>query len=68
MNVGGQIKKARKAADMTQAELAERLEVSLVTVQRYEGGQREASYVMLQRIATYTDKPLGFFFEDGEAA
>ena len=53
---------------MTQAELAERLEVSLVTVQRYEGGQREASYVTLQRIATYTDKPLAFFFEDGKDA
>lgn len=68
MDVGSRIKDARSSADMTQVELAERLEVAQGTVSRWEKNEVPITIVTLQRIAHATDKELHFFFEDGEAA
>ena len=50
-NTGIRIKAARKRADMTQSELAEKAGISLMSVRRYEHGSREPSINTLKKIA-----------------
>lgn len=58
------IREARTAADMTQAELARAVGVTLRTVQNWESGARGA-WRYLAEIADATGVPLTFFFENG---
>lgn len=46
-----EIKKARKAAKMTQDELAERIGINRATLSKYENGQIEPSMSQLEKIA-----------------
>lgn len=51
MTTGARIKEARKAAGMTQAELANRLGVSQAMVAQYESDSRKPKHKTLQKIA-----------------
>jgi transcriptional regulator with XRE-family HTH domain len=50
MNLGENIKKARKAAGVTQKELAERLQVYPKDISRWENGERTPSAIALGKI------------------
>lgn len=50
MNLGENIRKARKAAGVTQKELAERLQVYPKDISRWENGERTPSAIALARI------------------
>lgn len=49
------IKKFRKAAHLTQSQLAEKVGISLMSIRRYEAGTREPPLSVLQRIADALD-------------
>ena len=49
MNLGENIKKARKAAGVTQKELAERLQVYPKDISRWENGERTPSAIALAK-------------------
>lgn len=51
VEIGERIKAARKAAGLSQTELAKRLEKTLRTVQKYESGEIEPSIAMINAIA-----------------
>lgn len=51
MNYGANIKAARKAAGLTQKQLAERLGISFVNISQLENNQRTPNMATLQRIA-----------------
>ncbi|WP_300282241.1 helix-turn-helix domain-containing protein [uncultured Subdoligranulum sp.] len=51
MDLGSRIKKARKAANLTQAELAKYAGVATITISQYERGVREPKVDPLLRIA-----------------
>lgn len=51
VEMGERIKLARKAAGLSQTELAKRLEKTLRTVQKYESGEIEPSIAMINAIA-----------------
>jgi transcriptional regulator with XRE-family HTH domain len=55
--VGGRIRAARRTADLTQRELADRLDVSLGTIERFETGRRDpAAYLEDIAAATSADE------------
>ena len=47
--IGERIKAARKAAHLSQTELAQRLDKTMRTVQKYESGEIEPSIAMINR-------------------
>jgi len=55
VTVGGNIKKTRKAKKLTQQQLADKLDLSLMSVRRYESGERELKLDMIKRIADALD-------------
>ena len=50
MNLGENIRKARKTAGVTQKELAERLQVYPKDISRWENGERTPSAIALTKI------------------
>jgi transcriptional regulator with XRE-family HTH domain len=58
--VGRRIVQARRQLELTQAELAERIGVSLGMLDRYESGRADASQTLI-RIAEVTGKPIDWF-------
>ncbi len=65
--LGEKIKHARIAANLTQKDLAARLQCTEVMISRYELGAVVVSIEKLQKIATIVNKPMSYFFdlEDG---
>lgn len=53
--IGERIKAARKAAGLSQTELASRLDKTMRTVQKYESGEIEPSIAMINSIAKVLD-------------
>ena len=53
MNLGENIREARKAAGVTQKELAEKLSINAVTYLHYEKGQRQPSLELIADIAVF---------------
>ena len=53
--IGERIKAARKAAHLSQTELAQRLDKTMRTVQKYESGEIEPSIAMINAIAKILD-------------
>ena len=51
MTVGNRIKNARKTANMTQKELAEKLGISYVNISQYENGSRNPKLDQIEKIA-----------------
>lgn len=51
MTVGERIRKQRKAAGFTQAQLAEKSGVATITIHQYEAGKRQPRLAQIQRLA-----------------
>lgn len=51
MEIGKRIKEIRESISMTQSELADKLDLSVHTVSKYEQGQRKPKLDMIQKIA-----------------
>lgn len=51
MNIGAYIRDLRKSRGMTQQELADKSGVSLMSIRRYESGEREPRHDILKKIA-----------------
>lgn len=66
--VGERMQEARQRArggkGFTQQELASRLDVSPVTLSRWETGTRNPSFDVLEQFAQLVEKPLAYFFEE----
>ena len=56
--VGERLKTARELAGLTQAQVAERLSVSEMTVYRWETGRFEPSFAKLQALASLFQQPM----------
>lgn len=54
-NLGNNLKKARKNKNLTQKELANRLGLSVITIQNYENGRREPGLNVIYDIALQLD-------------
>jgi len=65
--IRSRIREARKAAGLTQSELADALEVHKRTVENYERF-RTPDYRMLNKIATVTNRPLEWFLHGAGAS
>ncbi|MBU0514204.1 MAG: helix-turn-helix domain-containing protein [Proteobacteria bacterium] len=63
-NLGNKIRAQRKSLGWTLRDLAERLGVSVMTVQRIETGKVSPSVSMLQDVAHALDRPLHGFLPD----
>lgn len=59
MTIGERIRAARKKAGLTQRELAEKSEISLMSIRRYETGERTPSAKVQRRIEAAADAELG---------
>ncbi|APE21432.1 XRE family transcriptional regulator [Streptomyces venezuelae ATCC 10712] len=55
--LGRRIRDARLYADLTQEELAHRAEIDRSTIQRIEGGQNDAKFSHLLRVARALNVP-----------
>ncbi len=53
-------KEARKARNLTQEEVAERLLVSRTTYVRYENGERECSFENLRKLSRLFNSPIDY--------
>jgi transcriptional regulator with XRE-family HTH domain len=60
--------RARVEAGLTQEELARETQISVASIGKYERGERFPRGPKLRRIADVTGRPIGWFFEEAEAA
>jgi transcriptional regulator with XRE-family HTH domain len=65
-SVGSKIRVERKKSGLTLSQLAERVGISLVTLQRIETGKASPSVVLLSDIARHLNKSIHSFFEERE--
>ncbi len=66
--IADNVKLYRKKENLTQAELAERAELSLDSIKRIEGGKRTMSLENFLRLSDALHVPLSFFLYDQEDA
>lgn len=64
MTIGERIKTARKAAGLTQAQLAEKSTVAAISIHQYEAGKREPRIEQVQRIADALRLPVSSLVGD----
>ena len=64
VSVGDNIRTARKSAGLTQKQLADKLNLSLMSVRRYESGERKLKIDMIQRIADALDVSAGYLLDN----
>lgn len=66
--IGGCIRDARKEANMTQAELAQKVGLATITIRQYETGKREPKFASLLSIARALNIPVARLYglEDRE--
>jgi transcriptional regulator with XRE-family HTH domain len=62
--VGQAIARQRKLAKLTQSQVAERLEIEIETVSRFETGTRPASLFRLEQLSKLFCCPVVRFFQD----
>ena len=62
--IGERIKAARKAAGLSQTELANRLSKTLRTVQKYESGEIEPSIAIINAMAMEISEKIGKIDEE----
>jgi transcriptional regulator with XRE-family HTH domain len=63
-NLGKKIRLARVQHGMTQAQLAEAIEIKQKSVSLYENGTSVPTLMTLQKLAKILEKPVGFFISD----
>lgn len=68
MTLGENIKYARKNKGYTQNDLAEKLNVSVMTIRRFENNTRQPKLEMINRIATILEVSVEFLLEDYNAS
>lgn len=61
--IGSKIKRLRLDNNLTQDDLADKIEVNFTTVSLYESDNRKPSYKVLYRIAEVFDVPPAFFID-----
>jgi len=61
MSIGEKIKELRTDKNLSQAKLAEILEIDKSTIAKYETGEREPKFFILCKIADFFKMPLDFF-------
>lgn len=61
--IGGNFKKIRLAAGLSQTEMGQSLGVSFQQIQKYENGKNRLSAETLYRAARLLDLPVSWFFE-----
>lgn len=61
---GQRLKAAREAARMSQEELAEKVELTRLTIARYESGRLKPGFERLEPLAAALSQPLWWFFTD----
>jgi len=66
--IGPRIAEARKAAGLSQTELASRTGNSARTVEAWESGARHPRYDALQDLATVLERDVAWFYEPAGAA
>ena len=68
IEIGKRIREIRKERGLSQTQLAELLEKSLRTIQKYESGEIEISIVMINNIADKLNMPPSYFigYEDNK--
>jgi transcriptional regulator with XRE-family HTH domain len=64
--LGLRIKTARKEHSFSQEELATKLNVSAITVSRWETGKQSPDYITLCRMVELFEMPLSFLTEQGD--
>lgn len=64
MRVGQNIKRARKAAKLTQQQLADRVHITTRSLQWYESGDRQPPSAVLYNIAEATGQSMDWFYSD----
>ncbi len=64
MEMGKLIRQARKNAGLTQAELAQKAEITDVAVRKYESGRISPKLNTLRKIANACGVPLSYFIPD----
>jgi len=64
VELGKRIRLRRVEIDITQAELAKRIGLTVQQVQKYEKGVNRVGASRLQQVATALDVPVTFFFDD----
>ncbi len=62
--IGEKIKLARKALDLTQADLAKKIRTRQKSISIYENGVSFPSLRTLVKIAKVLNKPAGYFLEE----
>lgn len=62
--IGTKIREERKKSGLTLKQLAEKVGISLITLQRVETGKVSPSVVLLSEIAHAVNKPIFSFFEE----
>ncbi len=62
--IGQMIKVLRKQRELTQMELAERIDVSFQQVQKYENGKTQITLQRLSEITKALDVPITVFFKE----
>ncbi|MCL2357386.1 MAG: helix-turn-helix domain-containing protein [Defluviitaleaceae bacterium] len=63
MTIGERIKEQRKLKKLTQAELAEKCNIHVVTLRQYEGGRRQPHVNQLAQISNVLNVPLSCFID-----
>jgi transcriptional regulator with XRE-family HTH domain len=66
--VGRRIAELRERADLTQAEIAERVEMTVTNYQRIEHGHQNATIATLVKIAGAIGVPVSALWQDPERA
>lgn len=64
LNLGENIKRYRKNKKLTQKQLADKLQVSSITIQNYENNRREPSIAMLNKLAAILDCTVADLLEE----
>ena len=59
MDIGNEIRNARKHAGLTQAQLADKCGLATITIQQYEHGKREPSLEQIAKLAIALDTDVG---------
>lgn len=67
-HLGARVRRARRAANLTQEQLAERLDKSVRTVSNIESGNVLIGLDTLNDISSLLNLPIGYFFEEIEWA
>lgn len=67
MTIGKRIKELRKAQQLTQQQLADKVGITYIQIGRYETGKSNASADVLKKIATALDTTTDFLMSGGNA-